>query len=73
MLIRPGEAGRDGQMEGGGTDAERVLKKYRNRFEKRIDCSDYPKKKSNAKRGLQTIQEDHKNREIYVAFGFKGD
>lgn len=45
MLIRPGEErGRDGQMEGGGKDGERVLKKYRNRFEKRIDCSDYKKK-----------------------------
>lgn len=49
MLIRPGEErGRVGQMEGGGKDVERVLKKYRNRFEKRIDCSDYKKKKKHA-------------------------
>lgn len=32
---------------------ERVLKKYRNRFEKRIDCSDYKKKHAMPREGCR--------------------
>lgn len=75
MLIRPGEErGRDGQMEGGGKDVERVLKKYRNRFEKRIDCSDYKKKHAMLIEGCRHSMKIIKTGKFTLwDFGFKGD